>query len=109
MIIKLKLDYLPSVNYYFAYPSIKKQFISHIKLNNEIKPLKINKPVKLSIVIKDRNAKKRDLDNYLKCLIDSLVALSIIKDDRLIYEIKAKKAKWNKDFILVKMFIKVLH
>ena len=109
MSISFKLDFIPSTNKYFAYPSVKKQFISHIKLNNEIKELRINKPVKLSIVIKDRNAKKRDLDNYLKCLIDSLVALSIIKDDRLIYEIKAKKEKWNKDFILVKMFIKVLN
>jgi Holliday junction resolvase RusA-like endonuclease len=108
MSISFKLDFIPSTNKYFAYPSVKKQFISHIKLNNEIKELRINKPVKLSIVIKDRNAKKRDLDNYLKCLIDSLVALSIIKDDRLIYEIKAKKEKWNKDFIQVKIKITML-
>jgi len=108
MSITFKLDFIPSTNKYFAYPSVKKQFISHIKLNNEIKELRINKPVKLSIVIKDRNAKKRDLDNYLKCLIDSLVALNIIKDDRLIYEIKAKKEKWNKDFIQVKIKITTL-
>lgn len=108
MSISFNLDFIPSTNKYFAYPSVKKQFISHIKLNNEIKELRINKPVKLSIVIKDKNAKKRDLDNYLKCLIDSLVALSIIKDDRLIYEIKAKKEKWNKDFIQVKIKITML-
>jgi Holliday junction resolvase RusA-like endonuclease len=108
MFISFKLDFIPSTNEYFAYPSVKRQFISHIKLNNEIKELRISRPIRLSIVIKDRNAKKRDLDNYLKCLIDSLVALKIIKDDRLIYEIKAKKAKWNKDFIQVKIKITIL-
>lgn len=105
MSILFNLDFIPSTNEYFAYPSIKKRFISHIKTNNKIKPLKISKPLKLSITIKDKNANRRDLDNYLKCLIDSLVILKIIKDDRLIYEIKAKKKKWNKEFIQVKINI----
>lgn len=57
----------------------------------------IAEPVRLSVIFKIRDKRRRDLDNLLKILCDTLVELLVIEDDSLIVKINATKKPGDTD------------
>jgi Holliday junction resolvase RusA-like endonuclease len=53
----------------------------------------IGEKLGLCVVFHINTPKRADLDNMLKPLLDACVENGIIKDDRFVYEIRAKKEK----------------
>lgn len=88
------LPYPPSINdYYFKGRIIKPQgrayrsfVVDNYKIDNTI-----TSPIFIDIVIFPPDKRKRDVDNVLKCLLDSLTHASIYKDDVLIVHLSIKK------------------
>lgn len=55
------------------------------------------KKVGVKVIFHIKNDKRSDLDNVFKPFFDSCVLCGIIKDDRFIYEIVARKEKTKKN------------
>jgi len=82
-----------------------KQVLTIIK---ELKITTIDRPIKMEIYVVEPNRLRRDLDNLLKCTLDSLVKASFIKDDHLIHDLRIyKKSEYDpekKGYIRVEVF-----
>lgn len=62
--------------------------------------LRFNESLALDVVFGLKYPKKADLDNFIKPFLDACVENGIIQDDRLVYEIIAKKVKTDgKEYI----------
>jgi len=51
----------------------------------------IDKPVKVKIDFYPPDKRKRDVDNVLKCLLDSLTKANVYRDDSLIIDLRIRK------------------
>ena len=65
----------------------KKDFLQEI---NKLNIKKTTGKVKVTIEFYFKDKRKRDLDNYFKCLLDCMKNV-VIEDDELIYELNSKK------------------
>lgn len=53
--------------------------------------------LEIEFIAKENIVKKRDLDNMLKLLCDSIQSAGLLKNDNLIYEISCKKIAGDKN------------
>lgn len=84
----------PSVNkLYFKgriLTPIGRQFCSYVKENCKIDKT-ITSKLRMDVVMFPANGHKRDVDNILKCLMDSFTKAGIYQDDKLIYDLNVTK------------------
>ncbi len=57
----------------------------------------IDNPCSIDLVFGIEHPKQCDLDNFIKCTLDLLQKAKLLKDDRLVYFLKAKKIKAGQD------------
>lgn len=99
-----EVPFPPSVNHYWRTPSTgalkgrtlisKKGRVFREKVAYTLRDMKAEVPGRLGIHIAlfPPDKRKRDLDNYLKALLDSIVHAGMIKDDELIDELTIRRA-----------------
>lgn len=66
----------------------------------------IDTPLKCIIDLYLPDKRKRDIDNILKCLLDTLTHSGVYVDDSLIYDLHVIKHKFDKsmsNFVIVKL------
>jgi crossover junction endodeoxyribonuclease RusA len=99
ILINLKLPWPLSSNHLYLrrgrYTFISEKGLKYYKdVLDIIEPLKIEmitRPVSLEIYVVEPNKLKRDLDNLLKSVFDSIVKAGLLKDDSLIHSLKIWK------------------
>lgn len=105
----LNLPYPPSINNYYGITcngniphkyikptgkTYKKEVLDYITTNNL--DIQANIPVKVAIIISPPDRRKRDIDNILKCLFDSLTEANFWQDDSIVKELHISYSKVEK-------------
>jgi crossover junction endodeoxyribonuclease RusA len=102
MRLHLTLPYPPTVNHYWQTTVVKRgrRHVPHIYISEEgdkyrrrVKAIlggvpKLEGMVRVSIVVQPPDNRKRDLDNVLKCLLDSLTHAGLWVDDSQVGDLR---------------------
>jgi crossover junction endodeoxyribonuclease RusA len=102
MRLHLTLPYPPTVNHYWQTTVVKRgqRHVPHIYISEEgakyrqrVKAIlggvpKLKGMVQVSIVVQPPDNRKRDLDNVLKCLLDSLTHAGLWQDDNQVGDLR---------------------
>jgi len=101
----LKLPFPPSVNHYYRRVGHKtlisrrgrayREAVSELLATLKIEPL--NGPLNLSIGLFPPDRRKRDIDNFLKCLLDALQHAGVFHDDCQVIRLEISKNEPVKD------------
>lgn len=108
--IVLILPLPPSLNSYYGHTApAKHRVIKYVKpkgkefvsaVNDYVKKnsfnLQINIPITVEVIINFATNAQQDLDNRMKCLLDSLTMAEVFLDDSLIYELHIIKGQTKK-------------
>lgn len=113
--LKIALPFPPSINsLYFQGPKHGQKFLSkvgkdykqrliNLHSNDDLDPITV--PIKVRIEMIPPDARTRDIDNYIKPVLDGLKFLELIEDDSLITKMAvikhSKHVKYNRGMILV--------
>lgn len=102
--IHLVLPYPPSINTYYGRTRSGQVFIKEKGRNYRDSVIKsftskdtISDRIKLEVHLYVPDLRKRDLDNILKCLLDSLTHAKIYEDDSLIDDLRIIRKEKIKD------------
>lgn len=117
--ITLTLNYPPSINHYYMRlknrvviaprgQEYRTNQVLSIKMQLYKQSLKfIDTPLKCTIDLYLPDKRKRDIDNILKCLLDTLTYSEVYADDSLIYDLHVIKHKFESkatsNFVIVKL------
>ena len=95
--IEIYLPWPPTVNSYYGHKLTRKQVITYVKKKGvdyrnaveaevveQVGYLELDEPILLEVILYPPDARKRDLDNYMKALLDACTHAKLWEDDSLI-------------------------
>ena len=95
--IEIHLPWPPTVNSYYGHKLTRKQVITYVKKKGvdyrnaveaevveQVGYLELDEPILLEVILYPPDARKRDLDNYMKALLDACTHAKLWEDDSLI-------------------------
>ena len=97
----ITLPFPPSVNHYWRHVAIGKRVTTlisapgrkyssavHGEVLRQKAVLRINHHVAVTVLLHAPDRRRRDVDNYAKSLLDSLVKANVLEDDSLIRDLR---------------------
>jgi len=95
--IEIHLPWPPTINSYYGHRAIKRRIISYIKsagkqyrkdveeaIVEQVGYMEIDEPLFVEVILYPPDARRRDLDNYMKALLDACTHARLWEDDALI-------------------------
>jgi crossover junction endodeoxyribonuclease RusA len=98
----IRLPYPPSINHYYANNGKGGRYIKpdgvayRLAVANAAREIKYGDSlIAMTVYLHQKDMRKRDLDNGLKCLLDSLMHAGVFDDDSQIVELIVRKGNSN--------------
>lgn len=116
MEIEIHLPWPPTVNSYYGHKPVKRRVIPYIRkagreyrqavheaVVEQVGYLELDEPLLVECILYPPDKRRRDLDNYMKALLDALTHAHVWEDDALVDQLLLYRGRAGSGKVVVKI------